>query len=240
MQWRPGLAWDAALDALATLGDAQRRRIYGFVRAAAGPVTREDTAAAMGISRSLAAFHLDKLLDAGLLSSHTAQSGDSRRPGRRPKAYQPSDLEVQVNIPTRRHQLLAEILAETVAGAPTARRIRPAALRVARERGQALGRSVRTSIRGAVGKERGMALAQEALAASGYQPVRTSEGSLRLRNCPFQPIAGQARELVCGLNHSYLSGLVDAIGAPRIEAALAPQTSGCCVELRPAATSATT
>jgi predicted ArsR family transcriptional regulator len=240
VELRPGAAWDAALDALATLGDAQRRRIYGFVRAAVGPVTREDTAAAMGISRNLAAFHLDKLLDAGLLSSHTARSGGGRRAGRRPKAYQPSDLEVQVNIPTRRHQLLAEILAEAVTGAPTARRVRHAALRVAREHGQALGRSARTSIRGAVGRERGMALAQEALAASGYQPLRTSEDTLRLRNCPFQPVAAQSRELVCGLNHSYLSGLVDAIGAPRIEAVLAPQASGCCVELRQAATSATT
>jgi hypothetical protein len=51
-----------AMAAIALLGDELRQRLYRFVAAQPGPVTRDQAAAAVGISHKLAAFHLDKLV----------------------------------------------------------------------------------------------------------------------------------------------------------------------------------
>src|SRR2546423_13456958 len=97
-----------AIDAVAVLREPLRRRLFEFVRAARRPVTRDEAAAAVGVSRKLAAFHLDKLTDAGLLRSGSA-SGAFPAVGRRPKGYEPVDVAIQGSIPARRHELLAEI-----------------------------------------------------------------------------------------------------------------------------------
>jgi predicted ArsR family transcriptional regulator len=58
-----------AMAAIALLADELRQRLYRFVAAQPGPVTRDQAAAAVGISRKLAAFHLAKLVSAGLLET---------------------------------------------------------------------------------------------------------------------------------------------------------------------------
>ena len=68
----------ADIGAISTLHDPVRARLYAAVRQAGEPVTREDAAAQAGISRKLAAFHLEKLVDAGLLESRV----DERVPRR--------------------------------------------------------------------------------------------------------------------------------------------------------------
>src|SRR5205814_6965297 len=55
---------DTSLTTLAVLTEEMRWRLYSFVRAAHRPVSREEAAASTGISRKLAAFHLDKLVGA--------------------------------------------------------------------------------------------------------------------------------------------------------------------------------
>lgn len=70
---------------------------------------------------------------------------------------------------------------------------------------------------------------------NGFEPVRL-DGGARLRSCPFHPHAdGNARDLVCGLNHALLTGIVDGLGTGSIEAVLDPAGGECCVALRPAA-----
>jgi len=68
----------------------------------------------------------------------------------------------------------------------------------------------------------------------GFEPARDSPARLRLRNCPFQPLAARAPDLVCGINHGYLSGLLAGLNAPAAEAVLTPDPGRCCVELRAA------
>ena len=109
-----------AIAAVAALDDDVRRALYRYVRDAPAPVTREDAAAAVGISRKLAAFHLDKLVGVGLLRAGYA-SGGNRRVGRAPKVYEPSGQDVAVAVPARRPDLLAELLLETVLGAEIGR-----------------------------------------------------------------------------------------------------------------------
>src|SRR4051812_39358019 len=124
--------------AVAALADSSRRALYEYVRRAGYPVGRDEAGNAPGISRGLAAFHLDKLVEAGLLRArHEAPAGRPRGRGRAPKVYEPAGVGVAVAIPERRYELIAEILADAVATEPAdAAR---AASRLARQRGGGIG-----------------------------------------------------------------------------------------------------
>ncbi|URM95895.1 transcriptional regulator [Actinomadura madurae] len=231
----------AGLEAAAILSDDLRRGMYAFIRAAQAPVTRDEAAASVGISRKLAAFHLDKLVDAGLLRARYGSPG-VRRVGRAPKVYEPSGLDVRVSIPQREHGLLASILLDAVRGQAEGESGRDAALRAAGERGRAVGEAESRPVRGGrLGAERALTCAVEVLERHGFEPEREGPTRLRLRNCPFHPLAGNDPDLVCGVNHAFLAGMVDGLGASAIEAVLAPHSGRCCVEfvsLSPPASSA--
>src|SRR3954452_19243546 len=100
----------------AVLEDPQRRAIYRFVRAAHRALTREEVAAGVGISRNLAAFHLERLLDAGLLIADAARPAGRSGPGagRPAKRYVPSDAEISLEIPPRRYALAGRLLVRAI------------------------------------------------------------------------------------------------------------------------------
>jgi predicted ArsR family transcriptional regulator len=223
----------AALAAIAALDDDVRRALYEHVRAAGVPVTREGAANAVGISRKLAAFHLDKLVELGVLRSGFGPASE-RRVGRAPRLYEPAGEDIAVRVPERSPELLASILVEAVTTERPDERADDAVLRVARDRGAGVGAAERARLRGGrVGAERALATSEELLARQGFEPFR-EEGSVRLRNCPFHPMAEMAPGLVCGLNRAYLAGLVEGLDAgDRVSAELAPRAGECCVELRP-------
>ncbi len=209
--------------------------MYAFIRRAGGPVTRDQAAAAVGISRKLAAFHLDKLAAAGLLRTGYGQPGGLRRVGRAPKVYQPADIEVQVSIPPREHAILAGILLEAVLAESVPGTARQAAQEVAGGKGRALGEAERARARpGRLGAERALTLAGQVLESCGYEPARVSPALVRLGNCPFRPFAAQAPGLVCGINHAFLTGFLQGLEAPSAAAVLSSPPRACCVELRAA------
>jgi predicted ArsR family transcriptional regulator len=218
---------------VAALSDQVRRELHEFVRRAKGPVTREDAAAAVGISRKLAAFHLDKLVGAGLLAARTKAAGGIRKVGRAPKLYEPADVDIRVAIPPRRHDLLADILLEAVLTEGRDEDARGAALRAAAQRGEQLGAEERRRIRpGKLGAERALTYAETVLARYGFEPARTDPACLRLRNCPFHPMAERSPALVCGLNQAFLQGFLHGLHATTVRADLAPEAGHCCVQLR--------
>src|SRR5690242_16183766 len=91
---------DSGLAALATLTDGVRRAAYRTVLAAgAGPIGRDEVAEALGVGRTLAAFHLDKLVDAGLLEASYARRTGRTGPGagRPAKLYRASTAEHEVS-----------------------------------------------------------------------------------------------------------------------------------------------
>jgi predicted ArsR family transcriptional regulator len=226
---------DPAIRAIAALDDDLRWGMYEFIRAARRPVTRDEAAAAVGISRKLAAFHLDKLVDAGALRARYAQADGARRVGRVPKVYEPAPGDIRLSIPPRSHDLLAGILMDAVAGQDNGEGARDAARRVARERGERIGAAERERARpGRLGPERALSLASALLAERGFEPARESPGCLRLRNCPFHPLAATAPDLVCGLNHAFIAGMMDGLKATGVDAVLHPRAGECCVELRAA------
>src|SRR5690348_7603634 len=102
------------------MADGSRRSLYDYVRHQDHPVSREEAADATGMSRGLVAFHLDKLVEAGLLAArYQPPAGQPRGRGRTPKVYEPAGDGFAVTIPERRYELIAEILADAVAGNPT-------------------------------------------------------------------------------------------------------------------------
>ena len=210
---------DDPWNAVTALSEPSRRALYDYVRRQDHPVGREEAAEATAVSRALAAFHLDKLVEVGLLAArYAAPAGQARGRGRAPKVYEATGDGLAVTIPERRYELMADILAEAVAGGeqPTAE----VAARLAYRRGRDLSVVVPPGP-DVVG----------ALAALGFEP-RSGPGVVTLHNCPFHALAARHTALVCGLNHAFLSGLVDGLGVPDAAPVLAPQAGRCCVELR--------
>ncbi|MGV9992891.1 helix-turn-helix transcriptional regulator [Streptomyces sp. NPDC003374] len=234
---QPQPAGDAVIDSVSVLGEDSRRRMFAFIRRARRPVTRDEAAASVGISRKLAAFHLDKLVDAGLLRARYAAPDGVRRVGRQPKVYEATDAQITLNIPDRRHELLAGLLIDAVLDEGRDENALEAAVRVARRRGQELGEAERDRARpGRLGAERGLTVCERLLDEQGYEPFRESPTGLRLRNCPFHPLAARAPELVCAMNRAFLAGCLDGLGVGGIDAVLDPRPGECCVRLAPVGT----
>jgi predicted ArsR family transcriptional regulator len=224
---------DQQLTGLAGLGDPIRRALYRYVVERGDPVSRDDAALAAGISRPLAAYHLDKLIDDGLLEARYQRRGGRRGPGagRPAKHYIRADRQLELSLPARDYAALAELLASAVE-ADRSGAAQNALNRAAGNLGAELGTEAasHTTADGDPGQV--LAVIREALAARGYEPHEDPDGTIRLRNCPFDRIAARHRDLVCGANHAMLQALTDRLdGDPPVRAVLDPQPGRCCVVL---------
>ncbi|GAA1163595.1 hypothetical protein GCM10009630_72090 [Kribbella jejuensis] len=114
-------SWDASLQAVAVLEEPTRRRLYEYVAGRAEPVSRDDAAAALGIPRTTAAFHLDRLTDEGLLDTcyerRTGRTGPGA--GRPAKLYHRSDREIEITLPERQYAVAGHLLAAAIQDAET-------------------------------------------------------------------------------------------------------------------------
>ncbi|MFC6936389.1 transcriptional regulator [Actinomadura yumaensis] len=124
------------IEAIALLQDPVRRRLYEYVAARDHEIGRNEAAEAAGVGRTLAAFHLDKLVAAGLLETAsrrlTGRSGPGA--GRPAKLYRRSGAERGVSLPARDYRTAAGLLAEAAETAGLDDELRAAA----RRRGRAL------------------------------------------------------------------------------------------------------
>jgi predicted ArsR family transcriptional regulator len=209
----------------AVLDDPVRRRLYDYVIAQDHGVSRTEAAGAAGIQRTLAAFHLDRLAETGLLDVTFRRPAGRTGPGagRPAKLYRRGPAQYQVSVPPRNDRKAAELLAEVVevTGAE------PELQRVARSRGATAGRAARRLAPTAAEDD----LVTGALSAQGYQPYRDGD-VVRLRNCPFHILAHQHPPLICGMNLALLEGLLEGAAVTSLEASLDPRTEECCVALR--------
>jgi predicted ArsR family transcriptional regulator len=215
-----------SLAALGLLDEPVRRALYDWVVAQARPVGREEAARALKITRSLAAFHLDRLVRGGLLDAGYRRLSGRVGPGagRPARVYWRADREFSVSLPDRRYERAAQLFAtalEKVGGGAL-----PAALReAAEELGERLGSSSRRAAPGA--------RLTAALEAGGYEPVTDETGTIRLRNCPFDALADAHRPLVCGTNLAMAEGIVQGAGATGVRPVLDFQPGMCCVVFVP-------
>lgn len=210
------------VDRLALLAEPVRRRLYELVARSGAPVDRDTAAEQAGIGRPLAAFHLDRLVGAGLLDvefrRRTGRTGPGA--GRPAKFYlRPEGQEISVDFPPRSYDVAAEILAT---GVERASQARASVIEVARERGQAMAARA--------GASRGLL---PMLESEGYEPFVDDEGVVRLRNCPFHALATEHRELTCAMNHALLDGAATAVAGSGVRAVSDPRPGLCCVAFVP-------
>ena len=88
---------------VAALDDPVRRAVFDFVAGSGSAVSRDATAQELGLSRRVAAMHLDRLAEVGLLSVEFRRLHDRTGPGagRPSKLYRRTADEVDVSVPTR-------------------------------------------------------------------------------------------------------------------------------------------
>jgi len=228
-----GTRWQA----VAALVDPVRRALYDHVRRQTHPVSREEAAEAVSISRNLSAFHLDKLVDAGLLRArYEAPADQPRGRGRAPKVYEPADGTLTMSVPPRQYELVGEILADAVAGDPS--NARAAAERHAADVGRKIGAAHRdhTGSDVAATSTDDISAAYATLTDLGFEPRLGTTGELSLGNCPFHGLAVRHPELVRGPNEALISGVLDGLGADGLCARLQPDPGSCCVRISAAAT----
>lgn len=224
--------FDLQIAGLAALEEPVRRALYFYVVNRHITVGRDEAARAVGVSRTLAGFHLDRLVEEGLLETSFRRLSGRSGPGagRPAKLYRRSDRQLEVTLPERRYELAARILAEAIdeSTSPDTRR---ALTKVARDIGKAIGVEARHRAGPRPGRKRLLAGAVTALASHGYEP-ECSAREIRLRNCPFHALANRHRELVCGMNLALMEGVIKGIGHLHTTPVLDPKPGMCCVALK--------
>jgi len=209
----------SGLDALAALGEPTRRALYAYVAAQDRAVSRDEAASATATKRATAAFHLERLVDDGLLEARFARVSGRTGPGagRTAKLYARARRQIAVSLPPRRYEIAAEVLASALEAAE--REAAPVREAVAHAAGQA-GRQIAT----------GGADLAEVLSRSGYEPKQGPDGCIHLANCPFHDLLARHVDLVCAMNLHLLRGLIGELGAGA-HARLDPAEGRCCVTI---------
>ena len=221
-----------AIEAIALLDEPARRALYDAVAGADRPLSRDEAASAAGVTRALAAFHLDKLVAVGLLETEFRRLSGRTGPGagRPSKLYRRGSRELGVSLPDRHYEVPAELLAtamERMTGATP-----PDALRsAAHDLGEGIGAAARRRSGPRPSRRRLRAALEETLDARGYEPAETPSGEIRFRNCPFHALVDDHRDLVCNMNLALADGILDGLGEERLSARLDPQPGQCCVAI---------
>lgn len=228
------LGRDARIAGVAALDQPLRRQLYDLVGRADGWLGRDEAADALDVPRSVAAFHLDKLVDAGLLEVRYERPQGRVGPGagRPAKKYRRARTEVSVSLPERHYELAGALLADAVrasseTGCPVDEALRDAA----RSAGAEIGAAVRPDLpKQASGKKLRRA-AMETLRELGYEP-REVKDQILLANCPFHALAERHRALVCGMNLDLIGGLTAGMAVEdRLMPRLEPAPEMCCVRI---------
>jgi predicted ArsR family transcriptional regulator len=211
--------------ALAALDDPTRRAVFDLVAHRATPVSRDAAAEALGTTRRVAAFHLDRLADQGLLAVEYRRPPGRSGPGagRPAKLYRRIEDEIAVSVPPRHYDLVGELLAAAVTESiNTGAAVQQVLDRTAYQAGRTTGAAAGTLL--------------AALEDAGYEPHGDDpDGALILRNCPFHRLARQFTALVCGVNLQLLRGVADGAGDATRTVILDPSPGRCCVRLEPPA-----
>ncbi|MEU8244930.1 helix-turn-helix domain-containing protein [Nonomuraea sp. NPDC048916] len=222
---------ETRVSAVAALDEPTRRRLYDHVVRQPRPVSRDEAAEALQLSRATAAFHLDRLADAGLLDvvyeRRTGRSGPGA--GRPSKLYRRSARQLTVSVPERRYDLAGRLLA---AALEEAERSGEPPQAVLGRRAYGVGREFGETARSGGGDQAGQDEVLRVLEEYGFQP-RVEDGEVLLGNCPFHALARDFTELVCGMNLHLLDGVLDGLSVTELRARLDPAPDQCCVRLEP-------
>ena len=215
---------------VAVLAEPVRRDLYLFVVDQPDAVSRDQAAAGVDVPRHTAKFHLDKLVEEGLLATEFRRLSGRRGPGagRPAKLYRRADGEVAVSLPERHYDLAGGLLAQAIErSVQQGTAVLDALDAAAAEFGATLGDRARAAAEATTGVDAPRDATCAVLAASGYEP-HVQDDTILLRNCPFHSLAKEHTELVCGMNLALVRAVTDRVGGsltPRLD----PGEGRCCV-----------
>lgn len=221
----------AQVTSIGALAEPTRLALYRCVAGAEAPVSREQAAAALHLPLHSVKFHLDRLVEEGLLEVEfrrlTGRTGPGA--GRPSKLYLRASRQLSVSLPERHYDLAGEILAAAVErsareGTPIAEAVR----RVARATGSGMvGEEIPPRRASRAARTAGLV---DVLADHGYEP-RLVDDDVCLANCPFDRLAAEHTDLVCGMNLALVDGVLDGLHIETMSARLEPQPGFCCVKV---------
>lgn len=206
---------------VAALADPARSELYRMLRESPDPLGRDELAERSGLPRATVAFHLDRLVEVGALTTTFVRRSGRTGPGsgRPAKFYAVAEDEVTASIPPRRYDLVGDLLATAAEESDrTGTPVRACLAAAAETRGHELG-------------DERVALA-DTLARIGYEPAPDQDGGFRLTNCPFHRLASRHTDLICSANTALVRGIADESADER-EVWLEPAAGQCCVRVGP-------
>lgn len=226
---------DTQLSQLAALGEPVRRALYRYVVDKDAAVGRDEAANGVGVPRHTAKFHLDRLVDDGLLAVEFRRPPGRTGPGagRPAKLYRRAAQELSVSLPERRYDIAGEIMARAIDNSERDRiPVADALHDASTETGRALGHDAIVIAGEPLDDEHRLDLAREILVKYGYEP-RTNDACVTLANCPFHALAQRYTTLICGMNLDLVRGILEGLNASHLKARLDPGTNRCCVTICP-------
>jgi len=197
-------------DLTSTLGDPTRRSIYLMVRESVEPMTAAHIAAAFDIHANVARHHLDRLADEGYLEVTRRRPEGQNGPGagRPAKCYTSTDKEIELQFPSRRYDLLADLLIRVV------RRLEPErASEIAAQVGHEYGVELAGTLElPEAGFDSVLAAVQQAMVNVGFAvDTNPTNRQLLMSHCPFGRTAFDHPEVVCALDRGIVNGLMEAL-----------------------------
>jgi predicted ArsR family transcriptional regulator len=220
--------FETQVNRVSLLAEPVRRALYEYVARAPDAVGRVEAADATGVPSHTAKFHLDKLVEEGLLATEFRRLSGRTGPGagRPSKLYRRADGQVDLTLPRRQYELASRLLAAAVSAA-AAREVPvlDCVADVAQRAGQQLGVAAPPGVADEADE---LDRVSAAVRDHGYEPRRTGD-DVELSNCPFDGLVAEHRELVCGMNLALLTGVVDGLGCDGATARLDPAPGRCCV-----------
>jgi predicted ArsR family transcriptional regulator len=217
---------------IAALNEPARRDLYLYVVGQVEPVSRDQAADGVGVARHTAKFHLDKLVEDGLLDTEFKRLTGRQGPGagRPTKLYKRSDAQFEVTLPERHYDLAGQLMARAIDSATsTGEPVLTTLHAAAADLGARLGAQTRDHQQ-SLGVEQRVAIVCDVLTAHGYQP-RQHDRTITLLNCPFHLLAQEHTELICGMNLALLDGVAKHGADDVLTARLDPGPDRCCVVL---------
>jgi predicted ArsR family transcriptional regulator len=218
---------------LASLAEPTRRALYLYVQAQESAVSRDEAAAAVGVPRHTAKFHLDKLASDGLLEIEFARRTGRSGPGagRPAKLYRPATRELAVAVPERRYEVAGHLMARAISGARShLMPVTEALDQAARDHGRMLANRARAAAGEGPSHSVLLHAVRQVLDEEGYHTSAGPDG-LTLANCPFRALAAEHTDTICAMNLGVMKGLLSELSQLRLAPMLHPATRGCCVRL---------
>jgi predicted ArsR family transcriptional regulator len=228
----------AQVSGVSALAEPARRSLYLYVVAQPEPVSRDQAAEGCELPRHTAKFHLDRLVEEGLLDVEFRRLSGRRGPGagRPTKLYRRSSWQVAVTLPERHYELAGHILAGAVEDAARdGEPVLDAVRRAAATAGRRLGATAKRREPASAAPSGALEVLGAVLTEHGYEP-RIGGDAITLSNCPFHALAREHTALVCAMNLDLVGALIDELECTDLECHLDPAPGRCCVTVSSTAT----